>query len=68
MDVSGTGSTYTVTVAVGSGFGSLRLDIQGAAVIIDLVGNPLSGLPYQSGQAYTILLQIYLPVMAKHTP
>jgi hypothetical protein len=66
--VSGSGATYTVTVAVGSGAGLLRLDIPDTATITDLVGNPLSGLPYQSGQAYTILLQIYLPVIAKHTP
>ena len=52
--VSGSGSTYTVTVSTGSGDGMLRLDIPTSAMISDVVGNGLTGLPYQAGEAYTI--------------
>ena len=44
---------YVVTVATGSGSGTLRLDIPDTAAITDLQGNPLGGLPYESGEVYT---------------
>jgi hypothetical protein len=48
------GSTRTVTVSTGSGNGTIRLDIPNTASITDTVGNSLSGLPYTSGQVYTV--------------
>jgi predicted outer membrane repeat protein len=53
-NVSGTGSTYTVTVNTGHGNGTIRLDVPDTATITDLAGNPLSGLPYMNGETYTI--------------
>jgi subtilisin family serine protease len=47
------GSIYTVSVATGTGSGSLRLDIPASPSINDLDGNPLSG-PYTSGESYTL--------------
>ena len=52
--VSGAGSVYTATVSTGTGWGTLRLDIPATATITDLAGNPLSGLPYTGGEAYTV--------------
>ena len=52
--VSGTGSVYTITVNTGSGNGTIRLNIPNTATITDLVGNPLSGLPFNTGPTYTI--------------
>lgn len=55
-NVTGSGDTYTVTVNTGFlGDGSLRLEIPVTATINDLAGNPLSGLPYVSSEAYTIV-------------
>jgi predicted outer membrane repeat protein len=67
-NVSDTGTVYIVTVSVGTGSGSLRLDIPGTALIADVVGNPLSGLPYDSGEAYSILWKIFLTSVMKTTP
>ncbi len=53
--VSGSGATRTVTVNTGSGNGTLRLDVNVVIPPIrDLAGNALSGLPYTSGEAYTV--------------
>ena len=52
--VDGSDGSYIVTVNTGSGNGTIRLDIRAAATITDLAGNPLSGLPYTSGESYTI--------------
>jgi len=57
--ISGAGITYTVTASTGTGAGTLRLDVPATATIEDLAGNPLSGLPYTSGEAYTIELPIF---------
>jgi len=54
IGLSGSGAIYTVSVNTGTGDGTLRLDIPNAAVINDLVGNPLVGLPYTDGEAYTV--------------
>jgi hypothetical protein len=66
--VSGAGDTYTLTVSTGAGSGTLRLDIPGTAAIADLAGNPLSGLPYSSGEAYTLVIEIYLPLVIRGAP
>ncbi len=52
--VEGTGAVYTITVGTGSGSGTLRLDVPVTASIADLAGNPLTGLPYTSGESYAI--------------
>jgi hypothetical protein len=52
--VSGSGTTYTVTVNLGSGNGTIRLDMPNTATISDLVGNPLANLPFTSGETYTL--------------
>jgi hypothetical protein len=63
--LSGTGATYTATVSTGTGGGTLRLDIPATATITDLVGNPLSGLPYTGDEGYTVLFEIYLPLIMR---
>jgi glucose/arabinose dehydrogenase len=55
-NVSGSGSTYTVTVNTGSGAGTIHLDVPVSATITDLANNPLSGLPFTSGESYTMML------------
>jgi hypothetical protein len=52
--VAGTGSSRTVTVSTGSGNGTIRLDVPATATINDLTANPLSGLPFATGQVYTV--------------
>ena len=64
--VSGGPTIYTVTVNRDSGNGTLRLDIPTSATIADQAGNPLAGLPYTSGETYTVEEKltgnwIYLP-------
>ena len=54
-NVSGAGSVYTVTASTGTGNGSLRLNIPNTATIIDQVAHPVSGLPFNSGQIYSIV-------------
>ncbi|MFN8434451.1 MAG: ELWxxDGT repeat protein [Anaerolineales bacterium] len=48
-------SVYTVTVNTGSGNGTIRLDVPVSATIKDLSNNNLSGLPYTTGESYTIV-------------
>ena len=70
--VSGAGSVYTATVSTGTGWGTLRLDIPATATITDLAGNPLSGLPYTGGEAYTVSrgeqYYIFLPLVLRTVP
>ncbi len=47
-------SVYTVTVNTGSGNGTIRLDVPNTASISDMSGNSLSGLPFSTGETYTI--------------
>ena len=54
-DVSGSDSSYTVTVDTGEGDGTLRLDVPSTATITDPSANPLSNVPYTSGEGYTIM-------------
>jgi len=52
--VSGAGVTYIVTVETGSGDGYLGLVIGGTADVRDQAGNRLIGLPFTSGESYTV--------------
>ena len=52
--VSGGATAYTITINTGTGNGTIRLDVPISASINDLSGNPLTGLPYTSGDSYTI--------------
>jgi hypothetical protein len=52
--VAGSGSVYTLTVSVGAGNGTLRLDLPAGGGINDLAGNPLAGTPYTDGESYTV--------------
>ncbi|MCB9110205.1 MAG: hypothetical protein H6634_03055 [Anaerolineales bacterium] len=52
--VNGSGTTYTVSVNTGYGNGTIRLDVPNTATIQDLSGNPLSGLPFNTGETYEI--------------
>jgi hypothetical protein len=63
--VSGSGAVYTVTVSTGTGNGTLRLDIPNTAVITDLAGNALSGLPYTSGETYQKVYRVFLPLIVR---
>ena len=47
--VTGAGSMYTVTVATGSGNGTIRLDVVDRESIRDLDGNPLGGVGFNNG-------------------
>jgi hypothetical protein len=51
--VSGSDTTYTVTVNTGSNDGTIRLDVTDDNNIQDAAGNPLNG-EYNSGEVYTI--------------
>jgi hypothetical protein len=66
--VSGSAAAFTVTVSTGSGSGTLRLDVPVSATIVDLVGNPVSGLPYTNGEVYTILYMVHLPLVLRAVP
>jgi hypothetical protein len=54
VSVEGSVGLYTVTVDTGSGNGTIRLDVPSGASITDKATNPIAGLPYTSGQVYTI--------------
>ncbi|MFZ5909054.1 MAG: hypothetical protein ACOYYU_03455 [Chloroflexota bacterium] len=56
--ISGSGNTYTVTAASGSGDGTLRLDVLDNDSIMDVIGQPLGGTGlgngnFTTGEAYT---------------
>jgi hypothetical protein len=52
--VSGSGSVYTVTVNTGTGSGMIYLDVPLSATVTDLAGHTLCGLPFTSGESYTV--------------
>jgi len=58
--VIGGPTIYAVTVNTGSGDGTLRLDVPVSATITDLASNPLTGLPFTGGQAYTAVARVYI--------
>jgi hypothetical protein len=64
--VSSGPTTYTITVATGTGNGDLRLDIISVPSILDMAGNDLAG-PYTGGNSYTVnkIFQIYLPLVVR---
>jgi hypothetical protein len=58
-NVSGAGNTYTVTVNIGTGDGTVRLDILDNDSIVDAMSNPLGGAGlgngnYAGGDAYLV--------------
>lgn len=58
-EINGSGNIYSVTVAIDSGEGTLRLDLVDDDSILDLASNPLGGLGagngnFISGEPYTI--------------
>lgn len=62
--VSGSGTTYAVTVTIGSGGGTLALTIPAGANITDVAGNNLAGLPFNSTTVYNILgIHTFIPVI-----
>jgi hypothetical protein len=69
--VSGSGTTYIVTVSAGSGDGTIRLDVADNDSIVDASANPLGGSgagngAFTSGEAYTIsLYRIYLSLVMR---
>ncbi len=65
-NVTGSGTTYTVTVATGNGSGSLRLDLTGNGTVVDGAGN--SAASYTSGPSYTIQGLPAAPVNLVATP
>jgi len=52
--VSGTGSSYTVTVNTGSGDGTIRLDVVNDGTVRDTALNPLA-TGFTSGEFYTVV-------------
>lgn len=52
--VAGSGASYTVSVNTGNGNGTLRLDINAGVDITGLSSEPITNLPYTSGEVYTI--------------
>lgn len=58
ISVSGAQGVYTVEVNTGTGDGTVRLDLPDTATIFDLAGNPLSGLPYMSGDTSTVIKSV----------
>jgi hypothetical protein len=54
QSVSGSGAVYTVTVKMGFGVGTLRLDVPASASITDTAGNSLAELPFTSSETYSI--------------
>lgn len=51
--VTGSGTTYTVTVNTGVGDGTLQLQLLADGGITDLAGNPVS-IPFTAGEFYTV--------------
>jgi hypothetical protein len=52
--VSGGPTTWVVSASTGSGEGTICLDVPAEAEVWDLAGNPIGGLPFIAGEAYTI--------------
>ena len=65
--VTGGPTAYTVTVNFVTGNGTIRLNVPVSASITDFTGNPLGGLPYTSGETYTItkVFTIFLPLILR---
>ncbi|MBI5297806.1 MAG: ExeM/NucH family extracellular endonuclease [Chloroflexi bacterium] len=52
--VSGAGTTYTVSVNTGTLNGTIGLDVPATASVTDTIGNALGGLPFTTGEVYTV--------------
>ncbi len=52
--ISGSGGARIVTVNTGSGNGTIRLNVPATATITDMTSNLIVGLPFTSGESYTI--------------
>ena len=52
--ITGDNTNGTVTVSTGTGSGTIRLDVLDGVGIVDMGGQPLSGLPFTSGETYTV--------------
>jgi len=70
--VNGTGNTYTVTVNIGAGDGTVRLDILDDDSIVDAMSNPLGGVGigngnYTAGDAYLIDKNAPVVISSQHT-
>jgi CSLREA domain-containing protein len=69
--VSGTAATYMVTVAIGSGIGTIRLDVVDDDSIVDATQNPLGGVGagngnYSGGESYLVRpYPFYLPMIRR---
>jgi predicted outer membrane repeat protein len=57
--VNGSGAIHTVTVSTGAGVGTLKLETANDASAVDMLGNPLTGLPYTGGQIYSVRIQTF---------
>ena len=65
--VTGSGSSWLVTVATGSGSGTLGLNLTGSTGVADGDGIPLANLPF-SGEVYTIAPAVVSIVRAGASP
>ena len=65
VNFSGIGDTYTVTVSTGNIGGTLRLDIPLTVSVSDLSGNPLTNQIYTGDETYTVLQEVFLPIVIK---
>ncbi|PKN92551.1 MAG: hypothetical protein CVU44_15570, partial [Chloroflexi bacterium HGW-Chloroflexi-6] len=60
--ITGDNTNGTVTVSTGTGTGTIRLDILPGVGIVDMDGYPLGGLPYTSGEVYSVRAQTFADV------
>ncbi|MFZ5820636.1 MAG: choice-of-anchor Q domain-containing protein [Chloroflexota bacterium] len=58
-NIAGDTTNGVVTVSTGTGSGTIRLDIPAGVGIVDADDNPLSGLPYTSGETYSVRPQTF---------
>ncbi|MCX7791111.1 MAG: hypothetical protein N2378_10770 [Chloroflexaceae bacterium] len=62
---SGSGATYVVTVATGTGNGDLRLNVPAGATIRDVVELSPNNLPFTTGETYSVIRGVYLPLVRR---
>ncbi len=60
--ITGDTTSGVVTVSTGTGSGTIRLDIPDGVGIVDADDNLLSGLPYTSGESYSVRPQTFSDV------
>jgi surface-anchored protein len=62
--ISGSGASYTVTLATGTGDGTIRLDVVDNGTIVDSNGRPLAGAAngsFIAGQVFTVRRDLSIP-------